>query len=70
MLLSRAVLSLSRAACPPMCLAVEMPVPPSPTITITHRIHGAGIYANNIWGILMLNPTTIRVRESLTAWGL
>ena len=32
-------------------------------ITISHRIHGAGIYAN-IWGILMVNVTIIYIYSS------
>ena len=32
-------------------------------ITITHRIHGAGIYAN-IWGILMVNVTIYSIHGS------
>jgi hypothetical protein len=30
---------------------------------ITHRIHGAGIYAN-IWGILMVNVTRYSIHGS------
>ena len=32
-------------------------------LTITHRIHGAGIYAN-IWGILMVNVTIYSIHGS------
>jgi hypothetical protein len=32
-------------------------------ITISHRIHGAGIYAN-IWGILMVNVTIYSIHGS------
>ena len=32
-------------------------------LTITHRIHGAGIYAN-IWGILMVNDTIYSIHGS------
>ena len=31
--------------------------------SITHRIHGAGIYAN-IWGILMVNATIYGIHGS------
>ena len=35
----------------------------------THRIHGAGIYAN-IWGILMVNVTIYSIHGSYGIWNL
>ena len=37
-------------------------------ICSTHRIHGAGIYAN-IWGIWMVNVTIYSIHGSYGAWG-
>ena len=36
-------------------------------MTITHRIHGAGIYGN-IWGILMVNVTIYGIHGSYGLW--
>ena len=38
-------------------------------IIISHRIHGAGIYAN-IWGIFMVNVTIIYIYIYIAAHGL
>jgi hypothetical protein len=34
---------------------------------VSHRIHGAGIYAN-IWGILMVNVTIYSIHGSYGLW--